>query len=71
MNLWVVDVATGELELLAEVALDQPNLRWAPDGTRIFAHADAGLFAIDAATGETTRLANGYLHGTFDWVGAE
>ena len=71
MNLWIVDVATGELQLLAELALDQPNLRWSPDGVRIFVHTDAGLFSIDAATGVATRLANGYLHGTFDWAGAE
>jgi Tol biopolymer transport system component len=67
-DIWLCDVSTGGLRKLTDLNLDDPGLAWSTDGTRLYVYAGAGLFAIDAASGESTRLGEGMFHGFVDVV---
>lgn len=65
-KIFVVDVATGETTLVAEVGGPaQFELNWSPDGTRIaytnleHNHDTGEVKVVDVATGETTLVAEG------------
>ena len=65
-KIFVVDVATGETTLVAEVGGPaQFELNWSPDGTRIaytnleYNHDTGEVKVVDVATGETTLVAEG------------
>ena len=65
-KIFVVDVATGETTLVAEVGGPaQFELNWSPDGTRIayinleYKHDTGEVKVVDVATGETTLVAEG------------
>ena len=70
-NIWIYDLESDGLRMLAELLLDQPGLAWSGQGSTIFAFAGAGLFAIDSSTGRAERLADGTFHGQVDWVAAD
>jgi Tol biopolymer transport system component len=70
-NIWIYDLESGGLRMLAELLLDQPGLAWSGEGATIFAFAGAGLFAIDSTTGEAERLGDGTFHGQVAWVAAD
>jgi Tol biopolymer transport system component len=67
-DIWLYDLTTGELRKLADLNVDDPSLGWSRDGEQLFVYAGAGLFALDSASGESTRLAEGMFHGFMDVV---
>jgi Tol biopolymer transport system component len=67
MDLWLVDVETGQLELLAALAADDPYATWSPDGQHIALMSAAGLFLLDLTTGALTPLTNSPGFGAVDW----
>jgi Tol biopolymer transport system component len=69
MDFWLVEVATGKLELLAALAGDDLFGAWAPDGQRLAYVTLGGLFVLDLATGVATSLATVPAYGGLDWAG--
>jgi Tol biopolymer transport system component len=67
-DIWLYDLSTCELRKPADLNLDDPGIAWSRDGSRLYVYAGAGLLAIDAATGESTRLGDGMFHGFVDVV---
>jgi Tol biopolymer transport system component len=70
-NVWIYDIESGGLRMLAELLLDQPGVDWSGDGATIFVFAGAGLFAVDPLDGKAERLADGTFHGQLAWLAAE
>jgi Tol biopolymer transport system component len=67
MDLWLVDVATGRIELLAALGADDPTPAWSPDGRRLAYGSGAGIVVLDLTTGATTPLMAGSPLGAIDW----
>jgi Tol biopolymer transport system component len=70
-DIWVADVATGELRGLADLDLDSPSLAWSGDGQRLFVFAGTGLYVIDPEEGGPRQVAPGTFHGQMDWLAAQ
>jgi Tol biopolymer transport system component len=68
MDLWLVDVATGQLELLAALAADDPTPAWSPDGRRLAYGSGAGIVVLDLTTGAATPLLAAAPLGAIDWA---
>ena len=82
INIWMVDVATGELEQLTTDGADsRPG--WSPDGTKIlFSRAtldtngdgrittndDSDIYTLDLATGEVKNLTNTPAYNEFNFA---
>jgi Tol biopolymer transport system component len=68
LDLWLVDVETGKLELLAALAADDLYPAWSPDGKRLAIQSGDGLFLIDLASGAATTLTASPGFGALDWA---
>lgn len=66
-DIWIMDVAAGTFENVADLDLDLPNLTWSGDGERLFALAGAALFFIDPEGGHR-EIGEGTFHGHIDWI---
>ena len=82
INIWMVDIATGELEQLTTDGADsRPG--WSPDGTKIlFSRAtldtngdgrittndDSDIYTLDLATGEVKNLTNTPAYNEFNFA---
>jgi Tol biopolymer transport system component len=70
MDPWLVEVATGQVELLAALGADDLHVAWAPDGTHLACLASDGLFILNLSTAAFTRLSLvGDALGVIDWIG--
>lgn len=68
MDLWLIEVATGRLELLAAVGADDLYAVWSPDGNRLACLSGDGLFLIDLLTDTITSLPHPVdASSTLDW----
>jgi len=61
-SLWLVDADGSDPRLLVDGDFD--FVRWSPDGSRIAYAGDGEIHVVDAATGESTHVADG---GTAEW----
>jgi Tol biopolymer transport system component len=69
-DIWLLDIASGELAKIADLDLDQPSLTWSADGATLYVYSTFGLYAIDAAGREEPELLDeGTFHGYVDWLG--
>jgi TolB protein len=82
INIWMVDIATGELEQLTTDGADsRPG--WSPDGTktlfsratldtngdgRITTNDDSDIYTLDLATGEVKNLTNTPAYNEFNFA---
>jgi len=71
MDIWLVELATGEPLKLADIDADQPYLAWSADGLRLFMLDATGVYVIDPTTGNGRALAPGTFHGQLDWLAAQ
>jgi Tol biopolymer transport system component len=71
MDIWLVDTETGAASKLADIDADQPYVAWSGDSLRLFMIDATGLYAIDPATGNGSRLGQGTFHGQLDWLAAQ
>lgn len=71
MDLWIIDVDSGEPRKLADINADQPSLAWSADGLRLFMIDATGVYAVDPTTGNGRALAPGTFHGQLDWLAAQ
>ena len=67
MDLWLVEVATGRLELLAALGADDPTPVWSPDSRRLAYGSGAGIIVLDLTTGAATPLLTASPLGAIDW----
>jgi Tol biopolymer transport system component len=67
MDLWLVEVATGRLELLAALGADDPTPVWSPDGRCLAYGSGAGIVVLDLTTGAATPLLAASPLGAIDW----
>lgn len=68
MDLWLIEVATGRLELLAAVGADDLYAVWSPDSNRLACLSGDGLFLIDLLTDTITSLPHSAdASSTLDW----
>lgn len=67
MDIWLVDPASGRLELLAALAADDLAIVPSPDGSRLALSSGAGLFFLDLASGSTTMRSPIPSFGSLDW----
>lgn len=70
MDIWTVDVQTGEAKKLSDLNCDQPSLAYSNDGLRLFVLDARALFAVDSKTGKERSVAPGTFHGQLDWLAA-
>ena len=69
MDLWLVDVASGRLELLAALAADDLAAAWSPDGGRLALSSSAGLYILDLTTADLSPRSTTPGFGSLDWSG--
>lgn len=70
-DIWLADLASGELRNLADLQMDLPSLSWSGDGSKIFVLEGRGLLAIDPESGSDRTEAEGTFHGQLDWLALE
>lgn len=68
LDLWLIDVETGKLELLAALAADDLIAAWSPDGKRLALQSGDGLFVLEVATGTVALVTPTAGFGPFDWA---
>lgn len=67
-EIFVRDLASGEVRRLTLNDLDEEALTWSPDGSTIAFIGDSDLYAVDVATGEErTILEDDMIMGDVDW----
>lgn len=71
MDIWLIDVETGEANKLADIDADQPYVVWSGDGLRLFMLDLTALYALDPATGSGRAIGPGTFHGQLDWLAAQ
>ncbi|HEX5506008.1 MAG TPA: c-type cytochrome, partial [Thermomicrobiales bacterium] len=67
-DLWTIAPDGSGLRRLTNVAADQPNPTWAPDGTQIAFLSGGGLFLVDPASGKVTKLDDTSSYSTIVWA---
>lgn len=68
LDLWLVDVESGALELLAALDADDLYPVWSPDGKRLAIQSVEGLFLVDLTSGAVTVLTTSPGFGAVDWA---
>ena len=59
-SIWLADADGANPRLLVEgTTTHMRYLRWSPDGTRISYFDESGVYVVDVATGDPTRIADG------------
>ncbi len=70
-DIWHVDLASGQLTLLAAVGEDQPDFAISSDGRHVLILGAFGLYlAAIPPTEPPYAFAPGEFHGGIDWIGA-
>lgn len=67
MDFWLVDVASGKLELLISLGADDPYVAWSPDGKQLAYLSVEGLYLINLSNAEVTPLSLTPGFGALDW----
>jgi Tol biopolymer transport system component len=65
-DVFLMDVAGGEPRRLTRLAMDEPTISWAPDGTQLAVWSSLGLHLADRAGRVTFALDRGG-YGGIDW----
>lgn len=67
-EIFVRDLASGEIRRVTLNDVNEESLAWSPDGSTIAFVGDSDLYAVDVATGEQrTILEDGMVMGDVDW----
>ena len=70
-DIWILDLAGGELTQLAAIGEDEPDFAISADGRHVLILGTFGVYLAALSPGESPfAIAPGEFHGSFDWIGS-
>ena len=66
MDIWSLDIATGERRVIAPLAEDDPMAVWSSDGRTLVVFATRGLYTVGVGGGAVVRVGDGVFDGQID-----
>jgi hypothetical protein len=69
-DIWVIPADGGSPAQLAAIQEDFPSLAWEPTGEHIYVLGAYGLYDVNVANGNFTRIGEGAFHGSISWAAA-
>ena len=67
-DIWTVNLDGGNLSRVADLKEDEPNVAWAPDGSRLAVFGVAALYIVDPRNGSSGKLVEQGGYGALDWT---
>lgn len=67
-DIWVVNRDGSQLRTFADLAEINPSLTWSGDGRWLYVLGQSGIWQIEAAGKDVTRVGQGYSNAQFVWL---